>query len=59
MANASKKGASDVWRAGVLGPEKDLANTNTTTNIKIKTNNDKDLFCVGNVVTDGVQRIKG
>ena len=51
------------------GPKRGLANTNTTTKTKTKTtikmktktktNHDKDLFCVGNVVTDGVQRIKG
>ena len=51
------------------GPKRGLGNTNTTTKTKTKTtikmktktktNHDKDLFCVGNVVTDGVQRIKG
>ena len=39
-----------------------FAKTKKKSKTKTKTNNannDKDLFCVGNVVTDGVQRIKG
>ena len=48
-----------VWQTQTQKKIRIKTNTSKKIKTKTKTNHDKDLFCVGNVVTDGVQRIKG